>query len=138
MTNDGKNWMALGSDLRPGALLPNRKPPASSAEVKNIAEEFSSLLLSELLKAMRATLSAEGLDGDSSSARDTYSSLADVEVTRVLAKRDGMGLTAFLERGLSRLTPQPDAPEAPHAPVTRGYKKGIPVNPQLLLRRSQS
>jgi Rod binding domain-containing protein len=55
-----------------------------------------------MLKSMRATLSEEGLDGEKSSARDTYTSLADVEVTRSLVRHDTMGLTAFLERALSR------------------------------------
>jgi flagellar protein FlgJ len=119
MTNDGKPPIMLSSNFPSSALLPSRKPPASSAEVKKIAEEFSSLLLSELMKAMRATLSAEGLDGDKSSARDTYSSLADVEVTRSLAKHDGMGLAAFLERGLSRIAPKGDAQETPRASVSK-------------------
>ena len=119
MTNDGKTPMVLSVDFKSSALLPSRKPPASSAEVKKIAEEFSSLLLSELMKAMRATLSDEGLDGDRSSARDTYSSLADVEVTRSLAKHDGVGLAAFLERGLSRVAQKVAAQETPRASVTK-------------------
>lgn len=116
--DDGKSPIVFSPSFKLSALLPSRKPPASNAEVKKIAEEFSSLLLSELMKAMRATLSNEGLDGDKSSARDTYSSLADVEVTRSLAKHDGMGLAAFLERGLSHIAPKSDARETPHASGT--------------------
>jgi Rod binding domain-containing protein len=73
---------------------------ASARETKKIAEEFASLLLLELLKSMRATLSSEGLDGNNSAARDHYLSLADIEVTRSLVKRDDMGLSRFLERAL--------------------------------------
>jgi len=71
-------------------------PQDVALSARKIAEEFASLLLMEMLKSMRATLSGEGLDGDASSARDTYAALADVEVTRTLAKRDGMGLVHFL------------------------------------------
>ena len=123
MINDGKPPMMLSANFPSSAVLPSRKPLASSAEVKKIAEEFSSLLLSELMKAMRATLSGEGLDGDKSSARDTYSSLADVEVTRSLAKHDSIGLAAFLERGLSRLVPKDDAQKTPRASVSQENKE---------------
>lgn len=61
------------------------------------------MLMLEMLKSMRATLSSEGLDGESAGARENYSTLADIAVTRSLAKNDGMGLTAFLERSLSRV-----------------------------------
>ncbi len=99
-----------------------------------MAGEFSALLLSELLKAMRATLSNEGLDGDRSAARDNYMSLADVEVTRTLAKRDGIGLAAFLERALSKLAPKPDAQDGLQGET---YRKGASVDPQALLSRGR-
>jgi Rod binding domain-containing protein len=79
-----------------------RQTPNTERPIRKVAEEFASLLLLEMLKSMRTTLSSEGLDGNSSAARDNYLSLADIELTRSLAKDDGMGLTAFLERALSR------------------------------------
>jgi Rod binding domain-containing protein len=78
-------------------------PQDVALSARKIAEEFASLLLTEMLKSMRATLSGEGLDGDASSARDTYAALADVEVTRTLAKRDGMGLVHFLAQPVTRM-----------------------------------
>lgn len=83
---------------------------------RKFAEEFASLLLLEMLKSMRATLSGEGLDGDKSSSRDSYVALADVEVTRVLAKHDGVGLVNFLEQSLHRMGQMADAQTIP--PVT--------------------
>jgi len=70
---------------------------------RKVAEEFASLILMEMMKAMRATLTYEGLDGDKSSSRDTYTALADTEVTRALARHDGMGLANFLEQPLNRM-----------------------------------
>jgi Rod binding domain-containing protein len=83
----------------------------SALSVRKVAEEFASLLLLEMLKSMRATLSGEGLDGDKSSSRDTYAALADAEVTRALARRDGIGLTDFLEQSLHRMGQIVDAPK---------------------------
>lgn len=91
---------------------------ASTPEVKQLAREFTSLLMLEMLKSMRATLSEEGLDGDKSSVRDTYSSLADVEVTRSLVKHDKMGLAAFLEHALSRALTEHDPFKAESTPST--------------------
>ena len=79
---------------------------------RKVAEEFASLLLMEMMKSMRATLSSEGLDGEESSSRDTYGALADTEMTRVLAKYDGMGLTHFLEQPLNRMMKTIKAQEA--------------------------
>jgi len=75
----------------------------SAFSARKVAEEFASLLLMEMLKSMRATLSGEGLDGETTSARDTYAALADVEVTRTLAKRDDMRLVHFFEQPLARM-----------------------------------
>ncbi|MGE0680714.1 MAG: hypothetical protein AB7P69_07380 [Candidatus Binatia bacterium] len=99
----------MGMDIKnltqPSAL----NSQSSAASARKVAEEFASLLLLEMLKSMRATLSGEGLDGEKSSSRDSYVALADVEVTRVLAKRDGVGLTDFLEQSLHRMEQRGDA-----------------------------
>lgn len=84
----------------------------SDPSTRKAAEEFASVLLLEMLKSMRATLSGEGLDGDKSSSNDMYGALADVGVTRALAKRDGIGLTDFLELSLNRMAPRTDAQES--------------------------
>jgi murein DD-endopeptidase MepM/ murein hydrolase activator NlpD len=110
----GSGSKVLFSGAQP--RVANLTSSTSTAEVRKVAEEFASLLMLEMLKSMRATLSQEGLDGDKSSARDTYASLADVEVTRALAKHDKMGLTAFLERALSRTAAKTEAPATVSAP----------------------
>lgn len=131
--NDLNTLPFLNPGLQVNPPLPSGKAPATNAEVKKMAGEFSALLLAELLKAMRATLTNEGLDGDRSAARDNYMSLADVEVTRSLAKRDGMGLAAFLERALSKLTPKSEMQVALHA---EAYKNNASVDRQTFLNRS--
>jgi Rod binding domain-containing protein len=117
MSTEIKNFpnaesLIISTRMKPSTFRPQTsdlRPQTSEPSTRKIAEEFASLLLVEMLKSMRATLSGEGLDGDKSSSRDTYAALADVEVTRVLAKRDGIGLTDFLEKSLHRMGQMVDA-----------------------------
>lgn len=80
----------ISSLLRPG--IPKEGPEA----VKEVAKEMESLFAYELIKAMRRTTSQEGLGGD------TYMSLFDMEVARLLAER-GLGLQDMLVRGINSL-----------------------------------
>jgi murein DD-endopeptidase MepM/ murein hydrolase activator NlpD len=113
---DGRRWTL---DTRQSAVHATRSTQhATLSSEKKVAEEFASLMLMEMLKAMRATLSEEGPDGQPSTGRSTYTSLADVEVTRALAKRDGIGLASFIERALEKVTKTPVHAESPQVPVT--------------------
>ncbi|MBI3304559.1 MAG: peptidoglycan DD-metalloendopeptidase family protein [Deltaproteobacteria bacterium] len=98
MTTDIGNFVLPDSRLR--GLDSELRTPNSELPNRQVAEEFASLLLLEVMKAMRATLSGESLGGDESSSHDMYTSLADTEVTRALAKRDGIGLAKFILRGM--------------------------------------
>jgi murein DD-endopeptidase MepM/ murein hydrolase activator NlpD len=80
----------------------NRKPQDEKYDRQKVAEEFASLLLFEMLKAMRATVPQSGLFAQDSAAKETYTSLADTEVTRVLAKQDSLGLGKFILEGMDR------------------------------------
>lgn len=67
-----------------------------------VAEEFATLLLFEVIKAMRATIPHGGLFEEDSLPRDVYTTLADMEVARAMARREGMGLGGLVERALGR------------------------------------
>ena len=69
-------------------------------KTKKVAEEFAALLFSEVIKAMRATIPKGGLFEEDSMAHDLYTSLADMEIARVMAKREWGGLTGIVERML--------------------------------------
>lgn len=110
MSTENGNW-ALQQGLSSGVLsrvsglasVDSRLPtPDSRLRNQKVAEEFASLLLLEVMKAMRATLSGEGLFADDSSSRDMYTSLADTEVTRALAKGDRLGLGKFILQGMMK------------------------------------
>jgi murein DD-endopeptidase MepM/ murein hydrolase activator NlpD len=70
-----------------------------------VAEEFASLLFFEVIKAMRATIPSGGLFAEDSLPRDIYTTLADIEVARAMAKREKLGLVGFVERALTAYSP---------------------------------
>lgn len=89
-------------------------------ERQRVAREFASFLLLEMIKAMRATIPQGGLSEEASFERDSYMTLADMELARVIAKREGMGLAKMVERALERAAPahageRPKPSEEPEA-----------------------
>lgn len=84
---------------RAAAAAPSAEK-ASAREAKRVAEEFAALLFYELLKAMRASIPEGGLFGESLS-RDVYTALADMEIAREMARREGAPLAKVIERALA-------------------------------------
>lgn len=82
----------ISSLLRPD-IQGGRSDPET---LRAVAKEVESLFAYELVKVMRESTDQGGLAGD------TYSSLFDMEIARVLADR-GLGLQDSIVRGLSRL-----------------------------------
>ena len=74
------------------------KKKDSPEEIRKAAKEMESLFAYEMIKSMRAATGATGktLGGDS------YATLFDLELSKVLAER-GLGLQDMLERGLKSL-----------------------------------
>jgi murein DD-endopeptidase MepM/ murein hydrolase activator NlpD len=64
------------------------------------AQEFASFLFLEVIKAMRATIPSSALNESDGFSADAYMSLADVEVARSMAQKEGIGLSKFIERAL--------------------------------------
>jgi len=89
--------------VRSDAAVPLRDArdgTAARLQKQKAAQEFSSLLFLEVLKAMRATIPSGGLEESDGFAADAYMSLADVEVARTMAQKEGIGLSKFIERAL--------------------------------------
>lgn len=78
-----------------------RSKEEDAGSVHKVAQDFAAFLMFELTKAMRATIPKGGLLETNASTHDAYTSLADMEFARVMAKQDGAGLTRFIERALS-------------------------------------
>ena len=87
--------------------------PASDR--RKAAQEFSSLLFLEVLKAMRAATPQEGLLENEALSRDIYTAMMDTEIARVMAQRDTTGFTQMVEKSLEKTTPQPQQQNQSHA-----------------------
>jgi Rod binding domain-containing protein len=81
-----------------GALGSDGKAPAE--KVKEVAKDFESLLLGELLKQSRAGLDKEGglFAGDKT---DSYGALFDFFLGKQLASAGGLGLADYLGQQLT-------------------------------------
>lgn len=99
--------------------------------VKAVTKEMEALFLYEMLKAMRNTVHSAGKNG---MGNDTYMSLFDMELSRVIADR-GVGLKDMLLKGLNRANEGRTAPdeignthEVKDKPDSQGLKKDNEVD----------
>lgn len=70
-------------------------------ELKQLAQQFESIFMNQLMKSMRETLPKDGLL--SSFSVDMYESMFDQEVAGEMSKGKGMGLADVLYKQLSRM-----------------------------------
>jgi murein DD-endopeptidase MepM/ murein hydrolase activator NlpD len=101
------------------------------AQKKKVAQEFASLLIFEVLKAMRATIPQGGLFEENSLQRDVYTSLTDMELSRAIAKSGGLGLGKMVEKALDSAVPRPDKSIMLSAPTKGAVSSqfGVRVDP---------
>jgi murein DD-endopeptidase MepM/ murein hydrolase activator NlpD len=84
------------ADLQKRLAAFEHKPDGRSQELRQQLTEFSSLLIFQMLQAMRRTVPKSQLV-DTGFAHDLYMSLFDQEVARHIADRRALGLTALLQ-----------------------------------------
>lgn len=94
----------------------------SASNIKKVAQEFESLFLNEMLKAMRSA-NAVFSEGNYLNSKDTefYQGMHDQQLAVTLAKHQGVGLADVLERQMSKLKQGPSRPN-PFAQVAEGNK----------------
>ena len=78
-----------------------RSKEEDAGSIRQVAQDFAAFLMFELTKAMRATIPKGGLLETNASTHEAYTSMADMELARVIAQQGGAGLTDFIERALS-------------------------------------
>ena len=93
-------------EIRPHSAetIPDLKKPAQSADknvqaAKKVAREFESLMVNEMLKAMRSTLSKDPLT-DGGRGEEIYRSLLDQEYAQAIASQGTLGLAKIIEQQL--------------------------------------
>ena len=102
-----------------------------NAAVEEVAAQFESIFLQQMLKAMRdATVKSDLLD---SSQMDTYESMADQQLAVQLAEQGGIGLARMMveqmqARGL--VTQAPDATDV-EAPMDTGVSTSATGEPDV-------
>lgn len=86
------------------------KPPVSAAGGEDMAMEFESLIIGQLLKTMRSSSEDGGMfPGDKS---DTYGGMFDMYFGKFLAENGGLGLADFVNKGIDQaMTAGPQEPQ---------------------------
>lgn len=92
------------------AAAPDRGATPRPRDLVESAQQFESLLIEQMLRAMRET-EGEGWMGSSSQAGSSLMEFADQEMARVIAAGGGFGLAKMVRESL---TPRSDATPAPH------------------------
>ena len=118
--NDFSQFTALRADA---AKNPN-------AALEDVAAQFESIFLQQMLKSMRdATVKSDLLD---SSQMDTYQSMADQQLAVNLAENGGIGLARMMVEQMQSKGYVPEAAEAP-----RGNEEQVADSSSDLLREAQ-
>lgn len=102
-------WDAL--DLK----SPDRARQRSLPEV---AQEFESLLIGQLLKSMRESSGAGWMGTGSDASASSIADFAEQQVAGVMARSGGFGLAALITKGLEQKAAQAD-PAKPDASPAR-------------------
>ena len=66
----------------------------SNQDLKNVAEQFESIFVHQMLKQARQSRLAEGVF--SSEAQDTFNNMLDVEYSQILSKKNNFGIAEAL------------------------------------------
>jgi murein DD-endopeptidase MepM/ murein hydrolase activator NlpD len=77
-------------------------PEADRAKVRELAQEFESLLILQMIKQMRETFLDETQKEEGFGA-ETMTETIDVELSKQLARQGGLGLAKSIERGIDGL-----------------------------------
>ena len=88
--------------LKKAESLAARSLPGDPDQRRKIAQEFTSFLYLEMLKAMRAVTAQDQAGEGETLSRDLYTSMMDAEEARLAAKRDSTGFAKAVERALDR------------------------------------
>ena len=100
------------TDLNRLSQLKVGKDRDSEQNIRKVAQEFESLFLNEMMKAMRSAndVFAEGNFMNSNESK-TYRDMYDQQLSVTLSKGRGMGLAGVLTRQLSKLTAPAERPD---------------------------
>ena len=106
-------------------------PPMSARareKVKQLAQEFESLLMSQMLKEMRKSMLSDAEDQEPGFGAANMTEMMDTALGAALTRAGGFGLADVMLRGLDRQFPAAAAQSASEAPaVAQGFGPARPV-----------
>lgn len=112
---------ALASDSRSLDAIRSRASADPKAALRQVARQFESLFMQQLLKSMRDAMPRSGMfDGPGA---DLYTGMLDQQLAQTVAGRPG-GLAEVLERQLARFVPGVDAAAGGKAGAERSLPPG--------------
>ena len=85
------NFLATKVLQNQNTLLPKDE---NNQDLKNVAEQFESIFVHQMLKQARQSRLAEGVF--SSEAQDTFNNMLDVEYSQILSKKNNFGIAEAL------------------------------------------
>ena len=88
---DHINFLATKFSQDQNSLLLKEK---NNQDLKNVAEQFESIFVHQMLKQARQSRLAEGVF--SSDAQDTFNNMLDVEYSQILSKKNNFGIAEAL------------------------------------------
>ena len=94
----GGGWQPQTSDLAPSSG--NKDDPA---RIHHAAQEFESLLISQILKTAHGDKEGWLGTGDDE-AGSTAMTMAEEQLAQAISARGGLGLTSLIEKGLTKST----------------------------------
>ena len=100
--------LSLGSSFRSAIATPPSNPSAANRKddpdkVHHAAQQFESLLLSQILKTAHDDSEGWLGTGDDQSASSAMT-IAEEQLAQSISARGGLGLTRLIERGLTKST----------------------------------
>ena len=85
------NFLATKVSQNQNTLLPKDK---NNQDLKNVAEQFESIFVYQMLKQARQSKLAEGIFN--SEAQDTFNNMLDIEYSQILSKKNNFGIAEAL------------------------------------------
>ena len=112
----------------PRATVTPATQGADPAMVK-AAQEFESIFVRQLVKAMRQASNATDSGILSGKKTRVYQDMLDEEMARALAQHGGLGVADFVMRDMSRrkaVDPKKDSSAPPDVPIVPSEASGLP------------
>jgi Rod binding domain-containing protein len=96
--------LSLGPTLQSGINLHGSARKDDPEKIHHAAQQFESLLISQILKFAKSDESEGWLGTGDDQASGSAMSIAEEQLAQAIGARGGLGLTRLIERGLTKST----------------------------------